>query len=389
MKKLIQFFISHRLRALLRKEFAQIRRDRRLAMSLILPPTLQLLLFSLVLNATVSNLKLGIIDDSRTPESRGLTSTLTESKSFRLAGYYYSVDKLGDAISRGDIDAGVVIPFDYAKDLQRGTPVTVQFLLNAMNANTAAIAQGYAEGVIQSYNRTLAGAGLHATFRQFAAPDLSRRGTARLSTAFLYNPGLVGSWFVVTGIFGLLLILNGSIVAATSMVKEREAGTIEQLLMSPAGTYEIIVAKIAPLFFLLMLMVLFATGVIKLAFGVPFHGNVLVVFAGAALCVLSGIGIGTVIATFTHSAYQAQLTSFFVNPLLTTASGAITPAEAIPGWLQPLVRINPIRHFSVIARSSMIKGSGFDTLWPNFLVLSLFTLIMVSLSVWRFRKQLS
>src|SRR6202453_3990045 len=389
MSKFIEFFMSHRLRALLRKEFAQIRRDRRLAMSLIIPPTLQLLLFSFVLNATVSDLKLGIIDDSRTPESRGLTSTLTESKSFKLAGYYYDVGKLGDAISRGDLDAGVVIPRDYAKDLQRGRPVTVQFLLNAMNANTAAIAQGYAEGVIQTYNGDLHSEGLHADFKQIAANDVSRRGQAQLTSAYLYNPGLVGSWFVVTGIFGLLLILNGSIVAATAMVKEREAGTIEQLLMSPAGTYEIIVAKIAPLFLLLFLMVLFATAMIKVVFDVPFHGNIFVLLSGAALCVLSGIGIGTVIATFTHSAFQAQLTSFFINPLLTTASGAITPAEAIPGWLQPLVRINPIRHFSVIARSSMIKGSGMETLWPNFLVLSIFTLIMVSASVWRFRKQLS
>lgn len=385
----MDFFLSNRMRAVLRKEFAQIRRDRRLAMSLILPPTLQLLLFSLVLNATVSNLKLGIIDDSRTPESRGLTATLTESKSFRLASYYYSVDKLGDAISRGDIDAGVVIPFDYAKDLQRGHPVTVQLLLNAMNANTAAIAQGYAEGVIQTYNADLNGSGLHSKFTQINVSDVSRKGIAQLTGAYLYNPGLVGSWFVVTGIFGLLLILNGSIVAATSMVKEREAGTIEQLLMSPAGTYEIIIAKIAPLFVLLFLMVLFATALIKVVFDVPFHGSIVVLLSGAALCVLSGIGIGTVIATFTHSAYQAQLTSFFVNPLLTTASGAITPAEAIPNWLQPLVRINPIRHFSVIARSSMIKGSGMDTLWPDFLVLSIFTVIMVSLSVWRFRKQLS
>src|SRR5579884_3151333 len=110
MKKLIEMLFGHRFRSLLWKEFAQIRHDRRLAFSLILPPVLQLLLFSLVLNATVSNLKLGIIDDSRTPESRNLTSTLTESKSFKLAGYYYSVDKLGDAISRGDVDAGVVIP---------------------------------------------------------------------------------------------------------------------------------------------------------------------------------------------------------------------------------------------------------------------------------------
>src|ERR1700733_9365307 len=389
MRKVTRFFLSYRLRALLRKEFAQIRRDRRLAMSLIIPPTLQLLLFSLVLNATVSNLKLGIIDDSRTPESRGLTSTLTESKSFRLAGYYYSVEKMGDAISRGDVDAGVIIPFTYAKDLQRGQPVTVQLLLNAMNANTAAIAQGYAEGVIQTYNADLTTGGLHARLVQIPVSDITHRGVARLSGAYLYNPGLVASWFVVTGIFGLLLVMNGAMVAATSMVKEREAGTIEQLLMSPAGTYEIIVAKIAPLFLVLFLMVVFAMILIKVAFDVPFQGGLFVVLAGAALCVLSGIGLGTVIATFTHSAFQAQLTSFFVNPLLTTASGAVTPAEAIPGWLQPLVKINPIRHFSMIARSSMIKGSGFDTLWPDFLVLGIFTFIMVSASVWRFRKQLS
>src|ERR1700691_5348127 len=389
MKKFTQFFLSYRLRALLRKEFAQMRRDRRLAMSLVIFPTIQLLLFTLVLNATVSELKLGIIDDSRTPESRGLTSTLTESKSFKLAGYYYSVDKLGDAISRGDVDAGVIVPSTYAKDLQRGRPVTVQLLLNAMNANTAAIAQGYAEGVIQTYNASLPTDGLHSKFNQVTVSDVSHRGVAQLTGAYLYNPGLVASWFVVTGIFGLLLVMNGAMVASTSMVKEREAGTIEQLLMSPAGTYEIIVAKIAPLFVVLFMMVVFATVLIKVAFDVPFEGSIFVLLSGAALCVLSVICIGTVIATFTHSAFQAQLTSFFVNPLLTTSSSAITPAEAIPGWLQPLVRINPIRHFSVIARSSMIKGSGMETLWPNFLVLSIFTLIMVSASVWRFRKQLS
>jgi ABC-2 type transport system permease protein len=149
------------------------------------------------------------------------------------------------------------------------------------------------------------------------------------------------------------------------------------------------VAKIVPLFLLLMLMVIFATGFMKLVFDVPFHGNFFVVFCGASLCILSGIALGTVIATFSKSAQQAQLTSFFVNPLLTTASGAVTPAEAVPHWLQPLVWINPIRHFSVIARSNMIKGTGFAGLWEDFLILGVFTLILVVLSVWRFRKMLS
>jgi len=389
MKRLIEFLFGYRIRALIKKEFAQIGRDQRMRMSLILPPVIQLLLFSYVLNATVSNLKLGIIDDSRTPESRALTSTLTESKSFRLAGYYDSVQKMGDAISQGDLAAGVVIPKSYAEDLQRGRPVTVQFLMNAMNTNIATIGQAYALGVLQTYNSSLAAEGIHARFVQAAAPDVSRRGVAVMHTAFLYNPGLQGTWFVVTGIFGMLILLNGSMVSATAMVKERERGTIEQLLMCPAGTYEIIVAKIAPLFILLFGMVMIAMAIIKFVFDVPFHGSIWVLLAGEAMCILSGIGIGTVVATFSSSAFQAMLTSFFVNPLLTTASGATTPAEAIPNWLQPLVKINPIRHFSIIARSSMIKGTGFEVLWPNFLVLAIFTVIMVSASVWRFRKQLS
>ena len=381
--------LNHRLRALIRKEFGQIRRDRRLAFSLILPPTLQLLLLGFALSANVENIKLGAVDDSRTPESRELIARLSESKSFRLVSYYYSVNDLGDAISRNQVDAGVVIPYDWARDLQRGRPVTVQFLLNAMNANTAAIAQGYAQGVIQSYNAVLPAEGLHANFQRLGAPDSGKSGHVQLFPDFLYNPGLRDSWFIVTGVFGLLLILNSSLVAAGAMVKEREAGTIEQLLMSPAGTSEIVIAKVTPLFILLFLMSILATIIMKLAFAVPFHGKLPLVLCGAALCILSGISIGTVNATFSRSAQQAQLMAFFINPPINATAGALNPVEAMPIWLQPITVINPIHHFAVIARSSMLKGSGFGELWPNFLGLFLITLVLGSLSIWRFRKQLS
>jgi ABC-2 type transport system permease protein len=386
---LLQQLFNQRVRALIRKEFNQIRRDRRLAFSLILPPTLQLLLFGFALSAKVTNLRLGVVDDSQTPESRELIATLAESKSFRLAGYYFSAGDLGEAINRGALDAGVVIPYDFARDLQRGRATIVQVLLNAMNANTAAIGQGYVEGVIRFYNRRLRAEGLHADFQRIAAPDVSRRGLAILRPAFLYNPGLVDSWFIVTGVFGLLLILNGSLVASGAMVKEREAGTIEQLLMSPASTSEIIVAKITPLFFLLCLMALLAIGIIKIAFRVPFRGSLTLALSGAVLCLLSGISIGTVIATFSKSAQQALMTSFFVNPPLATLSGAFNPVEAMPQWLQPLTIINPIHHFATIVRAILLKGSGLADLWPNFLGLLAITLVLLSLSVWRFRKQLS
>ena len=388
MKKIRALF-GYRMRALILKEFRSILRDRRLAMSLVLPPTLQLLLFGFALNATVSNLRLGVVDDSRTPESRELVATMTESKSFQAAGTYLSVDDLGKQIADGNLDAGLVIPFDYARDLERGRPATVQVLLNAMNSNTATIGQGYAEGVIAAYNQTLTDQGIHAQFQQIASPDISRRGMVRLLPAYLYNPGLEPTWFIVTGVLGVLLILNGSLISSAAIVKEREAGTLEQLLMSPASTTQIIIAKLLPLFALLCVMGLWALAIMRVVFGIPFRGDILLVIGAAVLCLLCGISIGTFIATFTKSARQAQLTLFFVNPPLTSLSGAFTPVEAMPKLLQPIAQFNPIQHFGQISRGAMLKGSGLETLWPNFLALAAFTLVLVALSIWRFRKQLS
>lgn len=377
-----------RFRALIRKEFRQARRDRRIVFVAIGAPTIQLLVFGFVLSATVTNLPLGVVDQSATPESREVVAALTESKSFRLGGYYSSVDELGAAIGRGQLDAGVVIPYNYARNLQRGLPVTVQFFMNATNANTAAIGQGYVAGVLGSYASQLAMSGIHVRRPPPGVRPVATRGIVVLKTDYLYDPGLVGSWFMVTGILGMLLILNGSLLSSTMMVKEKSAGTIEQLLMSPATTTEIIIAKITPLFTLLLIMGTIALVAIRFVFGVPFQGNVLVVFAGAVLCMLSGIGLGMLVATLTKTAQQAQLSVFFLNPPLASLSGAFTPIQAMPKWLQPLTLLNPIAYFATIVRGAMIKGSGIDVLWPDFLGLGLFTLVVVSLSVWRYRSQL-
>lgn len=350
-------------------------RDRRIAFVAILAPFLQLVIFGFVLSATVTNLPLGIVDMSRTPESRELVSALTQSRSFRLAGYYSTANAMGEAISVGTLDAGVVIPYGYARDLYRHRPANIQFLLNATNANIAAIGQGYAQGVVQAFNAQLVGAAA-------VQPVV-------LVPAFLNNPGLVGSWFMVTGVLGLLLILNGSMLSSTMMIKERSAGTIEQLLMSPATTSEIIVAKIIPLFVLLGVMGLVSLAAMRFVFQIPFHGNVGIVLGGGALCMLSGISIGMVVATLAKNALQAQLAVFFLNPPFSALSGAFTPIEAMPKWLQPLTVLNPIAHFAIITRGALIKGSGLDTLWPNFLALLLFTLVLLTFSVMRYRRQLA
>jgi ABC-2 type transport system permease protein len=357
--------------------------------TMTIQPAVQLLLLGFALSATVTNLKLGIVDDDHSTESRALVSTLGESKSFQVTGAYASANDLAKALSRGDLNVGMVVPYDYGRNLKRGAGNTVQVLLNGVNANTAAISQGYVESIIQSYNAQLRNSRTTVALQHGSASQAVRRGFVSLQTAFLYNPGLEGSWFLVTGVFGLLLLLNASLVAETTMIRERERGTIEQLLMLPASTAEIVIAKIVPLFAMLCLMVVISMAIIKFVFAVPFHGSVALVTAGAALCLLCGIGVGTTIASFSKSAKQSMLLGFFVNPLLFSLSGSLNPVEGMPKWMQPLTVLNPIHHLATIARGCLIKGSGLGDLWTNFLSLALLTLGLLTLSIWRFRSQLS
>ena len=205
-----------------------------------MPPVLQVLLFGFALDSDVRNLQLGIVDESRTPESRELVAVLTQNRTFQLAGSYATPAILGEELGAGRLDIGVVVPYDFARRRMRGRPATVQVLLNAANANTAQIAQGYVEGAVASLNRGLLG---------------TRPPPVELHTAFMYNPGLVNAWYIVTGVFGTLIILNGSLVAAATMIREKERGTVEQLLMTPASALEVVTAKLVPLFILLMAMV--------------------------------------------------------------------------------------------------------------------------------------
>ncbi|MEJ7608541.1 MAG: ABC transporter permease, partial [Bryobacteraceae bacterium] len=331
-----------RFAALFFKELNQIRRDRRLVLSLIVPPLLQILLFGFALDAEVNNLRIGVVDQSRSSRSRELVAYLTSNRVFRMQGYFSNTDDLQKLMDRGDLDIGLVVPQDFHQQLAEQRQTSLQLLLNAVNANTAAIAEGYTRAMISAFN--------------------NQPAPIQTTVALLFNPGLVSSWFIVTGTFGVILVLNGSIVAANSMIKEKESGTVEQLLMTPANSTEVIAAKIAPLFLLLLVMTTIVLIVVKLAFQVPVRGNLLVLYAAAALCLLTGIALGTILATFASSAQQAQLLALFINPPLATLSGALTPIEAMPEWLQPVTMINPVRHFAAIARGVMIKGSGVDDL---------------------------
>jgi len=372
---MLQALFNLRIWPLFVKEFHQIRRNRRLVIMLVVPPTLNIVLFGLALNPNFENLRLGVVDYSQTRESRDLISAFTEGLVFRIDGYFPSPDDMGSVIGRGNLDAGLVIPRDFARKRARGEPVDVQLVVDAVNANTATIAGGYAARIIQSLNQEIS----MSTVRPGANVHLT----------LLYNPGLESAWFITTGMIGLLLVLQGSVVSSAALVREKEVGTIEQLLMTPAGSSELIIAKVAPIFLLLAFDIALALGVARLVFGVPMRGSLLLFFVAASLCVICGIGLGMMIATFTRTQQQAQLTGFFTNPPLAILSGATTPIEAMPRWLQPVTSINPVKQFAVIARSIMLKGSGIGVLYRELLALVIIAFVMISVSAWRFRKQLS
>jgi drug efflux transport system permease protein len=375
---LIRRALNLRLWSLFIKEFQQIRRNRRLVILLIIPPTLNIILFGFALNPDFENLRLGVVDYSATPESRDLVAAFTESLVFKIRGYYASPGDLGRAIGKADLDAGLVIPRDFAKKRARNESVDVQLLVDAVNANTATIVGGYAARIIGTLNQ-----------KRASSDTNSRPALATPHLTLLYNPGLNSAWFITTGVIGLLFVLQGSTVSAASLVREKEIGTIEQLLMTPASSWELIIAKVAPIFLLLTADVGLALGVARLVFGVPMRGSLGLFFLSASLCVICGIGLGMMIATFTRTQQQAQLMGFFTNPPLAILSGATTPIEAMPPWLQPVTAINPVKHFAIIARSIMLKGSGVEVLYRELLALAVIALVMISLSAWRFRKQLS
>lgn len=395
--------------ALFIKELRQIGRNRRLIVMLIIPPTVNVVLFGFALNPTVTNLRLGVLDESMSAESRELVSALVESRAFRVDRNYLSNERITSDLGAGKLDAALIIPADFAKKRISEETAEVQFLVDAVDSNTATIASGYAAQIISQLNqRLLKESGTRSgrtasdqaqnsdtsnSTRATAVPPVQmqvRPSNPSVSqrVALLYNPGLENSWFIVTGLIGALLVLQGTIVAAASMVREKEVGTVEQLLMTPAGAGEIITAKIAPVFLLLTADIGLTLTVARLVFDMPVRGSLLLfVFAGS-LCVLSGIGIGTLISTFVDSQQQAQLVSFFVNPPLVLLSGATTPVEAMPKWLQPLTMLNPVRHFSIISRGILLKGIGIEILYPNLLALMGFCILLVGVSAWRFRQQL-
>jgi ABC-2 type transport system permease protein len=377
--------------ALLAKEVEQLRRNRVLVIQLMLPPTIVLVIFGYALNPKVRDLRLGVVDESFTVESRDFIDSLSRNVNFKVVRQYGRVEEAEDALKSLDLDLFLVIPTDFSRTLNRGQTSEVQVVVDAVDANTAQIAQGYLEMALQDYNdeivSTPAVGARHWITLVSAAHPAPPPGAPDVQPAYLYNPGLVTSWHYVTGVMSIIMFINASLVASALAVKEKETGTIEQLLMTPAQTGEMLLAKTSPVFVLMMVVLFLSLVVGMLVFGLPVRGDLWLFGVAGALAALAGIGIGVTVATVSKSQQQAQLLTFFVNPPLTLLSGATSPIENMPEFFQKLSYFDPLRYMVMIVRGVTLKNAPWSALWPNLLALLAFAVALFAFSAWRFRKQ--
>jgi ABC-2 type transport system permease protein len=384
------FAAIERYRSLTIKEFQQLRRNRRLLVQLIVPPTLVLVIFGFALNPEVTRLPTGIVDESRTPESRELISALTEFEAFEVTGYYGSVSGAEAALARLELDMVIIVPADYASSLQTGRLATVQVLIDAVNANTAAIARGYLAQAAADYNQKLLQRRAGRSSGHLQVVD-SRSGQApnlRAEAIVLYNPGMIHSWFFVTGVIAVLMFLNSALVGSAAAVREKELGTIEQLLMSPAQTIEMLAAKTTPVMVVVTGDLLLALVAAWLVFDLPVRGSLLLLVFAGMLAAIAGTGVGITLATFSSTQQQAQLLTFFLMPPLVLLSGAFAPIETMPEWLQYLSWIDPLRYLLLLVRGIALKGAGLAMLWEPLGILAGFAVALYGLSAARYRRQL-
>lgn len=382
-KNILNLILGSRFWALFKKEFAQIFRNRQLVIQLLVPPTVFLMLFGFALSPDFQNLKVGITDYSNSRASRAFVEIFDQTKAFTINRYYLNQQEMIDALATGKLTVGITIPPEFANDIARNRTAQVQALFDAVDANTASIASAYFNQLVSDYNLR------QRNIRSGTSSPARQRNQVQVQTSILYNPGLNTSWFIVSGMFGIVLTVIGSQAAASLVVREKEAGTIEQLMMTPASNTEVILSKVCPLLILLTVDVLIALTVAKLVFGVPLRGNLLVFLMIAVLYFWVGISIGILIATYSKSEQQTQLTAFFINPPLVLLCGATTPISAMPTFVQWLTYLDPLRYFVEVARGMLLKGVGLEALWPQVLILSIFATVLMALSIRQFRRQLS
>lgn len=373
-----------RIVELLVKEFLELRRDRSARFRLLVPPILQVLLFGYAATFEIFNVSTVILDQDHTQESRALVSAFTSGNRFKVTTIAARIDDARDAIERSRAQIAVVVPPGFAQLLRKGQTAPVQVLVDGTNSNTALIALGYVGQIAGTFGRTVA-LDLGQRSGRFAGRTPS---SVDMQERYWYNPNLNSRWFFVPGVIGTLTLITIVNLTAFAIVREREVGTLEQILVTPIRPFEFIIGKTLPFFLIGLVQVSLIAVIGTFWFGIPFNGNPLVLLLGTCLFLLSTLAIGLLISTLCKTQQQAFASNFFVlNPMF-ILSGFSFPIASMPDVLQWLTYLDPLRYFLVIVRGTYIKGVGLDILWPQMAALAALGSGLLLIAILRFGKSL-
>jgi len=383
-----------RIGVMLHKEFYQVWREPRMRVLLFLPPLIQLVVFGYAVTLDVDNARIAWMDMDHTPESRALRARFEGSGRFQVTAVAESEQEVQRLLDRSQVHAVVRVLPGFARDLAQRRTAQVQVLLDGTNSNTASLVSAYAGQVINEYAADVSPA--QAKNQQtinlvIRGPGLAVRpqlGQVASDTRVWFNPDLRSRNYFVPGVAANILLMVTLMLTAQAIIREKEIGTMEQLMVTPLRPIELMLGKTIPFAMVGMVNMVMVTVAAIVIFRIPFRGNFLLLMFCAALFLMTALGAGLFLSTISRTQQQANMGSFFFTTPAFMLSGFTFPIRNMPVAVQYLTYLNPLRYFMEIVRGVFIKGVGVTVLWPQMLVLTVFGATVLTLSAVRFHKTL-
>jgi ABC-2 type transport system permease protein len=383
-----------RIGAILRKEFIQVLRERRMRVMLFLPPLIQLLIFGYAVTLDVDHVRIAWMDMDQTPESRALRARFEGSGRFDVVALPGSEREVQQLLDQSEVHAVVSVLPGFARDLARGRNTEVQVLLDGTNSNTASLVSAYAGGAIAGYASDLAPSqpkNNHTIKLMVRGPGVSQNlapAVVKSDTRVWFNPDLRSRNYFVPGVTANILLMVTLMLTAQAIIREKEIGTMEQLMVTPMRPLELMLGKTLPFALVGILNTVTIVVAALLIFHIPFRGNFLLLMFCTILFLMTSLGAGLFLSTISQTQQQANMASFFFTAPAFMLSGFAFPIRNMPIVVQYLTYINPLRYFMEIVRGVFIKGVGVSVLWPNMVFLAVYGATVLLLSAARFRKKL-
>jgi len=369
--------------SILWKEFIQLRRDPKLFPVLFISPILQLLLLGYAANLDVKNIPSVICDMDRSAASREFVDDFVNSGYFSVAARVERMDEIDAPLDHGDAAMALVVPRGFGDSLTAGRQAPVMIVVDGSESQSASIGVNYATMIVSRYTQKI----IFDAFERAKGRGL-KPVVVNPELRVWYNPDLKSRNFMVPGVLGLILMITTTTLASLGIVREREAGTMEQLIVTPIRPHQLIVGKLLPFVIIGLIDAIFVLGVARLWFGVPLRGSAPLLLALCLAFMLTTLGTGLFISTISRTQQQAMLTSmFFIMPQM-MLSGFVFPIENMTVLFQHVTTVIPLRYFLVIIRGIMLKGTGWAELWPQAAALIVLGTLILGLSVSRFQKKL-